>query len=462
MKSKKLFQFLQIGILSFFILTACSKKDSDIETAELLRDTALQSNRAWEIVESLTTEIGPRLAGTSADARAVAWAKQMLENSGFDKVWLEPVNFPIWERQKEVAHVLTPYPQELKITALGYSGSTGGELIADVIEFDNLAELKEANNADIEGKFVFINQAMERHREGRGYGQTVGIRRDGPVVAKEKGAAAVLIRSVGSDHNRLPHTGSTTRMDDPLPAAALSVPDAEQLARILSRHGQVTLSLDIGTSLRQSGQSFNVIAELTGSEKPEEILLLGAHLDSWDLGTGAIDDGAGVAIISAAAQLIAELPTRPKRSLRVVLYANEEAGIWGGNAYRDAHQQELNKHILASESDLGAGEVWEFNTNSLKFAEIVKPVLSTMDIAVTGEATSGGPDIGPLMNAGVPVIRLRQDGSDYFDYHHTANDTLDKINPEALKQNVAAWAAVYFLAANSEIDFREVGTEQNE
>lgn len=455
MKFKTLFNLPTCLILLSVLSVACSKKNVDVEIAEQLRDAALQSDRAWKIVESLTTEVGPRLAGTSADRRAVNWAKLMLEESGFDKVWLEPVNFPIWQRQKEIAHVLTPFPQELKITALGYSGSTGGELIADVIEFDNLIELKEASSRDIEGKIVFINQAMERHREGSGYGQTVGIRRDGPVVAKEKGAAAVLIRSVGSDHNRLPHTGSTTRMDEPLPAAALSVPDAEQLARILARHGQVTLSVDIGTSLRQNGQSFNVIGEITGSEKPEEVLLMGAHLDSWDLGTGAIDDGAGVAIISATGELIAALPTRPKRSIRVVLYANEEQGIWGGNAYHDAHQQELNLHIVASESDLGAGEVWQFNSNNPEFSELVKPVLSSMNIEVIGEATSGGPDIGPLKNAGVPVIRLRQDGSDYFDYHHTANDTLDKIDPESLKQNVAAWAAVYYLAANSSIDFRE-------
>jgi len=454
MKPKKLFRLSTCLVLLSVLSVACSKKNVDVEIAEQLRDSALQSDRAWEIVESLTTEIGPRLAGTSADRRAVNWAKLMLEESGFDKVWLEPVTFPIWQRQKETAQVLTPFPQELKITALGYSGSTGGELIADVIEFNNLIELKEANNRDIEGKIVFINQAMERHKEGSGYGQTVGIRRDGPVVAKEKGAAAVLIRSVGSDHNRLPHTGATTRMDDPLPAAALSVPDAEQLARILTRHGQVTLSLDIGTSLRENGQSFNVIGEITGREKPEEILLMGAHLDSWDLGTGAIDDGAGVAIISAAGQLIAALRSPPKRSIRVVLYANEEQGIWGGNAYRNAHQSELNQHVLASESDLGAGEVWQFNSNSAELSELVKPVLSSLNIEVTGEATSGGPDIGPLMKSGVPVIRLRQDGSDYFDYHHTANDTLDKIDPESLKQNVAAWAAVYYLAANSGFDFR--------
>lgn len=444
------------GLLIF--LSACSsdhQSSESIQTAIQLSNKALQSDRAWNIVESLTTEVGPRLAGTEADERAVKWAREMLEQSGFDKVWLEPVEFPVWRRHNEYARVISPFPQELKVTALGYSGSTEGEMFGEVVMFQTLGELEDAPESDVLNKIVFINQATERSKIGAGYSATVGIRSQGPRVAREKNARGILIRSVGSDSDRLPHTGATSQHQDPLPAAALSVPDADQLVRILSRGEKVTVGMDMQTSHQENGFSFNVIAQIDGKARPEEILLMGAHLDSWDLGTGALDDGAGVAIISAAAQLIAELPERPDRSIRVVLFANEEAGIWGGKAYADAHSDELESHIFASESDFGAGPIWQFDSANQTFMKSLKPILEKLDIAPGVVATGGGPDIGPMAQFGVPVIRLNQDGTDYFDYHHTANDTLDKVDPVSLKQNVAAWAAVYYLAANSDYYFRD-------
>lgn len=444
------------GFIAITVLTSCAPQDERLQTAQQLAEQALQSERPWEIVESLTTEVGPRLAGTAADLRAVAWAKQMLEDAGFDRVWLEPVTFPVWQRHRERAQVVTPYPQTLQITALGYSGSTYGELTADVVAFDSLDKLRDANERHINGKIVFINQRMVRARDGAGYGQTRPIRTNGVNIAKQKGAAAVLIRSVGTDSHRLPHTGSTTRSDNPIPAAALSNPDADQLERILHKHNLVTIALDIETSLQANGQSSNVVAQLDGREHPEQVLVLGAHLDSWDLGTGAIDDGAGVAIVSAAAQLIAQLPQRPKRSIRVVLFANEEQGEWGGKQYAQANKDDLHNYVLASESDFGAGAVWQFNTNQRQLAEDVKGILSMLNIPLGSDATSGGSDVQPMRELGVPVVSFRQDGTDYFDFHHTADDTLDKVNDTTLKQNVAAWAAVYYLAAESDYDFRVV------
>lgn len=447
--------FVTLLLLLFTLLVAsCSQKDPRADTAQTLINQALSSDKAYKLVESLTTEVGPRLAGTPADFRAVNWAQRNLEQMGFDRVWKEPVTFPIWQRHKESANILTPYPQQLQITALGYSGSTGGELVADVIAFDSLDKLRGTNERHIQGKIVFINQRMERHREGLGYGETRPIRTNGVNVARLKGAAAVLIRSVGTDNNRLPHTGSTIRNANQVPAAALSNPDADQLQRILSSHPLVTMSLDLETSLQEQGQSWNVIAQLDGREKPEEVLLVGAHLDSWDLGTGALDDASGVAIVSSALQLIGELAERPKRSLRVVLFANEEQGEWGAKQYAEAHQAEMDNFILASESDFGAGPVWQVDTNQSKLASDLTALLKPLNIAIGGPATSGGPDIYPLQELGVPVIRLRQDGTDYFDYHHTANDTLDKVNQKSLQQNVAAWAAVFYLAAESGYDFR--------
>jgi carboxypeptidase Q len=421
-------------------------------TASLLRDKALESNRGWEIVESLTTEVGPRLAGTDADRRAVSWAKALLEQSKdagiFDKVWLEPVSFPIWQRHREQARVVSPYPQPLTITALGYSGSTVGEVSGEVIAFDNLSSLQEADEKLVAGKIVFINQPMLRDREGAGYAEVVPNRYAAGVVAKDKGAVAALIRSVGTDSHRFPHAGVSSRVENPLPVAALSAPDADQLQRILDREETLIVALDIEVSEEPNGQSYNVIAQIDGRVDAEKIVLVGAHLDSWDLGTGAIDDGAGVAITVAAAQLIGALPQRPKHSVRVVLFANEEQGIWGAKAYAKQHKDELKNHLFASESDFGAGPVWRFDTENEALMSKAMPHLATLNIEKGSEASSGGPDIKPLLEAGVPVFRLKQDGTDYFDYHHTADDTLDKIDAEELKQNIAAWAVVTFFAAD--------------
>tara|TARA_B110000503_G_scaffold42367_1_gene69403 strand:+ start:772 stop:2112 length:1341 start_codon:yes stop_codon:yes gene_type:complete len=437
-------------LLLFFSSVSCA--DDQDATASTLRDKALESNRGWEIVESLTTEVGPRLAGTDADKRAVSWAKALLEQAKaakvFDKVWLEPVSFPIWERQREQARVVSPYPQPLQITALGYSGSTDGEISAEVIAFTDLAALQKANKKYVAGKIVFINQPMTRHREGAGYAEVVPNRYAAGMIAKEKGAVAALIRSVGTDSHRFPHAGNSARTDNPLPAAALSVPDAQQLQRILDREETLIVALDIKVSEQPNGDSYNVIAQIDGRVDARKIVLIAAHLDSWDLGTGAIDDGAGVAITVAAAQLIGELPQRPMYSVRVVLFANEEQGIWGGKAYAKQYHYELENYLFASESDFGAGPVWRFDTANEALMAKAMPHLAALNIEKGGAASSGGPDIKPLLEAGVPVFQLKQDGTDYFDYHHTADDTLDKIDAGELQQNIAAWAVVAFLAAN--------------
>lgn len=434
-------------LLSGVLHSALLQADNTRDVAEELRDKALGSNRGWQIVESLTTEIGPRLAGTEADQRAVEWAQAMLEQSVFDRVWLEPVEFPVWHRHAESARVVSPFPQPLQITALGYSGSTQGELNAELIAFNNLAELDIATEAQVAGKIVFINQSMRRTRDGAGYAEVVALRYRAGTSARAKGAVAVLIRSIGTDSHRFPHTGVSVREEQPFPAAALSAPDADQLSRILQRGEPVTLALDIDVSLQSGGKSWNVIAQLDGREKPDELVLIGAHLDSWDLGTGAIDDGAGVAITTAAAELIGQLPVRPRRSIRLVLFANEEQGTWGAKAYTEAHREEWSAHKFASESDFGAGAIWRFDTADTRLMAAAMPVLATLNIEPGAAATSGGPDIKHLMAAGVPVFRLRQDGTDYFDYHHTADDTLDKIVPAELKQNIAAWAVVTYFAA---------------
>lgn len=439
------------------VLTLCclpmlvkAQTESAQDTAELLREAGMKSGLAWEIVEGLTTEVGARLAGTEADHRAVEWAKRKLESLAFDRVWLERIDFPVWTRHREAARIVAPYPQDLHVTALGYSGSTNGEITADLVGFADLDAFRDAPLEQVRGRFVFINQFTERTRTGAGYGDAVQVRYDSGLLAKEKGALGVLIRSIGTDSHRFPHTGVSTMANDPLPAVALSAPDADQLARIMSRGDSIRLSLDIQVDFREAGHSWNVIAQLDGSETPEKIVLIGAHLDSWDLGTGAVDDGAGVAITAAAAHLIGELPRRPRSSIRLVLFGNEEAGLWGAKQYVNAHADDLENHVYASESDFGAGPVWRFDTDNPALMEAAMPVLEVLGIEKGEAAQSGGPDIEPLHERGVRIFRLRQDGTDYFDYHHTADDTLDKIDPDQLKQNVAAWAVVTWLAAEQE------------
>ena len=440
-------RLLLLPILCFHPLMAQSLDDGASETAVQLRDAGMASGLAWEIVEGLTTEVGPRLAGTEADHRAVEWAKRKLETLSFDKVWLERIEFPVWVRYHEAARIVAPFPQKLQITALGYSGSTEGEVTADVAGFTSLDALQDAPLEQVDGKIVFINYFTERTRTGAGYSHSVKVRYDAGQLAKEKGAVAVLIRPIGTDSHRFPHTGVTTLSSDPLPAAALSAPDADQLARIMERGETVRISLFIRVAYRETGHSWNVIAQVNGRETPEKVVLIGAHLDSWDLGTGALDDGAGVAITAAAAHLIGELPRRPRSSIRLVLFGNEEAGLWGAKQYVAANAGILGDHLYASESDFGARAVWRFDTDNPVLMETAMPVLEVLGIEKGEAASSGGPDIGPLQDKGVRVFRLRQDGTDYFDYHHTADDTLDKIDPEQLRQNVAAWAAVSYLAA---------------
>lgn len=427
-----------------------------LEAAAQLRERALADATAWQVTESLTTEIGPRLAGSEADARAVAWAQAKFRELGFDKVWTEPVTFPKWERRAESAQVLGPHAQPLAVTALG--GSPGGTVEGEAVRFADLAALEAAPEGSLAGKIAFVDYRMEAARDGRGYGPGGAVRSRGPSLAIRKGAAGFLMRSAGTDSHRVPHTG-ITRFDEglePVPSAALANPDADQLARLLER-GPVRVRLALDCGWDGTYTSYNVIGEITGRSRPQEVVLLGAHLDSWDLGTGAVDDAAGIGITMAAAHLIRQMPRRPARSIRVVAYANEEQGLLGGRAYAERHAGEAARHVLAAESDFGAGRVYAFNTgapeHARKATEQIAQALAPLGIEYAPGEGGPGPDIGPLAARGVTWAWLAQDGSDYFHLHHTADDTLDKVDPEALAQNVAAWAVFAWLAAEAEGDF---------
>ena len=433
-------------------------------TANRLVGQALQGNTAYAIVESLATEVGPRLAGTAAEARAREWAVAKLQALGFSNVHIEPFEIPLWLRGVETAEVLSPYPQPLVITALGASPATAPEGVAgEVVAFASLAQLQRVPAGSLAGKIVFIDEMMTRTQDGSGYGVAVAKRLGAGVAAARAGASAALIRSVGTGRDRFPHTGLMLAADEnaapAVPAAALAAPDADQLRRLLGRGQPVSVKLVITPRSLPPAPSGNVIAEIPGSQAPAEIVLVGAHLDSWDLGTGAIDDGAGIGIVVGAAQLLLEhLPHTPRRTVRVVLFGAEEVGYGGARAYALEHAQELPRHVIAAESDFGTGDIWRFDTavapERIAAAEAIGELLRPLGIGPGSKSARGGSDLGYISKAGVPVVDLKQNGWDYFDLHHTANDTLDKIAPGDLDQNVAAYAAFIYLVADSEVSFR--------
>ncbi|MFL6733977.1 MAG: M20/M25/M40 family metallo-hydrolase [Sphingomicrobium sp.] len=412
-----------------------------------LRDHALNRDEyAWDIVEGLTTEVGQRLAATEAEARARAWAVAKLKAMGFANVHVEEFTMPVWTRGAESAEIIGPFPQKLAVTALGYSGSSGPQgVTGQVVGFNSLDELRAAPDAAVRGKIVFIDHNMIPTQDGLGYGQFGAPRRQGPTVASLKGAIGIVVRSIGTDHHRNPHTGVQTFANGarPIPAGALAVPDAEQLARILKRGKPVTMRLTLVSEQREGATSGNVIAEVPGRDPNAPILLVGGHLDSWDLGTGAIDDGAGVAITAAAAKHIMDAG-RPLRTIRVVWFGAEETGGFGGIAYQKAHA--MDRYAIAGESDFGADRIWRFGSQLMKSDPasyaLLAAALAPLGIARFDKAEPDGTDVGPAIQAGAPWISLGQDGTRYFDYHHTPDDTLDKIDPVQLRQNVAAWTAV--------------------
>ena len=419
-----------------------------------LRDAALKDDLAYSIIEGLTTEVGQRLAGTEAEARARAWGAAKLKALGFSNVRIETYQMPVWVRGEETAEIVAPVPHRLQLAALGNSGSTGPKgLTAEVVVFPTYNDLVAAPDGSLAGKIAYVGNAMRRTQDGSGYGANGAARFVGPSVAARKGAAAIVIRSIGTDHHRLPHTGTTNFAEGqaPIPAAALSVPDAELIERLATRGQPIRLHLLL--TPRQTGmhESGNVIAEVPGTDPNAGVVLIGGHLDSWDLGTGAIDDASGLAITTAAAKRILDSGMRPRRTIRVVWFGAEEVGGPGGRDYARRHGSE--RHALAAESDFGADRVWRFETALPDSAAAVGArlgsALAPLGIVKGSGIAGDGADIAPIIRTGVAGVDLNQSGLDYFDVHHTADDTLDRVEPEALRQNVAAWTTMLAIVANA-------------
>ena len=437
--------------------------------AALLSSSALAAPPArlgYDIVEGLTTEVGQRLAGTEAEARARDWAVARLKALGFANVHVEPFDMPVWVRGAESAEVVAPFPQKLVLAALGNSGATpDAGMTGEIVAFPSFEALRAAPDAQVKGKIVFVSHRMMAMQDGSSYSNYGLIRFAGPAVASKKGAAAILIRSIGTDHHRVAHTGVTDWLQGakPIPAAALSVPDAEQLERILARGKPVKIHLTLTPRMAGTHQSGNVIAEVPGTDPSAGIVLIGGHIDSWDQGTGAIDDAAGVAITTAAAKSILDGP-RPRRTVRLVWFGAEEPGGLGGEAYAKAHGAE--KHALAAEADFGGDKVYAFRASLAQPKSPLRDELTTRlgligVVPLHGDA-HGGTDVGPMVQKGVPVVDLDNDGTRYFDIHHTPDDTLDKVDPAQLAQAIEAWSIMLRTVVDTDDPLAQLPPRQDQ
>ncbi len=425
-----------------------------LDAIAIARTAALEDRVALDFVEDLTTEVGPRQAGTEAEARARIWAVERLRAMGFANVRIETFMMPTWIRGEERASIISPHPQNMAITALGNSGATpAAGMTGEIVGFRSLAEFEAAPDSAIVGKIVYIGHAMRRSQDGSSYGAFGPVRFSGPGRAARRGASAIIIRSVGTDSHRNPHTGNTNFPDGvtPIPAGAISNPDADNLERLMDRTiGPIRIHLLLTPRFIGQQQSGNVIAEVPGSDPSAGIVVAACHLDSWDLGTGAIDDAAGCGIIAAAAQRVAALG-QPRRTIRLLLAGAEEVGVWGGSAYGEAHG--ADNHAVAMESDFGVGRAWRVDfklpDHAAPVADRIAASLAAIGIARGESEAGGGADIRALASNGVPLVDLQQDGTYYFDLHHTPDDTFDKIIPAEIAQNVAAWTATLAILANA-------------
>jgi len=438
--------------------TSAAVLESELDA---VRDAALHDDYAYRQVAHLTDNIGPRSAGSAQAQAAVEYVAGELRQLGLE-VQLEKVTVPKWIRGIETAE-LVEYPghvpetnQKIVLTALSGSTPTSADgLTAEVVVARNFAQLKSLGRDKVAGKAVLFNAEFDKQKaanglSGEAYGEAVEYRTRGARAAKELGAVACLVRSVGGADYRIPHTG----WSEPggIPAAAVTAEDAGLIAR-LATEGRVRVHLTLTSQNGPDVISYNVIGDLKGSEHPEQVVVVSGHLDSWDLGTGAIDDGAGVAVAMETAYLMRHLNLHPKRTIRVIAWMDEENGGRGHDAYAAEHAAEMSNHVAGIESDLGAGHPLGFqariNPDALALLQPVKDALQEFGANVIRLSThSPGSDIAPLARAGVPAFGIMQDTRTYFNYHHSAADTLDKIVPQELRENAAAMAVLADWLAN--------------
>ena len=415
--------------------------------ADRIIDAALKDSTAWNRLAEMTERFGNRLSGTPALEQTIDWVIARMKEDGLQNVRGEPAMVPVWVRGEESAQMVRPRVQNLPMLGLGGSIATPpGGITADVFVVGSFSDLT-AKAAQASGKIVLYDVPFTN------YGETVQYRARGAVAAAKVGAVGALVRSVTPYSQRTPHTGgmsydSTVRR---IPAAAITVEDAEMIHRLVDRGERVRVTLEMSAKTLPDAPSRNVMGELVGSEKPDELVVFGGHIDSWDVGRGAMDDGGGVVVAWEAVRLLKRLGLKPKRTIRVVGWTNEENGGRGGQAYRDAHRAEVDKHVLAIESDGGVFKPQGFSfTGSDAAVDMLKQIALLLNRIDAGAMVKGGggADIGPIMALGVPGLGLNVDGTKYFWYHHTEADTIDKLDPNEMARCVAAMAVMAYVAAD--------------
>ena len=422
--------------------------DAYRDPAARLIGEAVGSTFAWQRLAVLTDSIGHRISGSESLNRAIRWAVDEMKRDGLENVHTEKVMVPKWVRGAESAEILEPAPHQMAMLGLGDSvGTPAGGITAQVMVVHNFEQLEE-HAAQARGRIVLFNVPFTN------YGETVRFRSQGPSRAARYGAVAVLVRSVGPPGLRTPHTGALQYSSEApkIPAAAIATEDADRIQRIAERGTQIVVRLRMEAHFEADAESANVVGDLRGRERPDEVVVVGGHLDSWDVGAGASDDGGGCVVTWEALRIMKKLNLRPRRTVRVVLFSNEENGGRGGVAYRDQHRNELAKHVMMLESDGGVFRPLGFGFTGSEAARATVKAIATLLTGIAADQITpggGGADIGPsVQEARIPSMALEVDGSKYFLIHHTPADTIDKIDPVEMAKCAAAVAVMAYVIAD--------------
>jgi carboxypeptidase Q len=446
-------------LIFLFILSISSyAQTNDEATIRLIYDEALAKGKSYSMLQYLTTVIGSRLSGSPGAAKAVEWSKKTMEDSGFDSVWLQPVMVPHWVRgQKEKGSIRGSKGKNLDVNVCALGGSIGtgpSGLLASVIEVKQLSALAEIGEKNIKGKIIFFNRPMDSKQINTfsAYGGAGDQRRAGASEAAKYGAVGVIVRSLGSNLEDYPHTGSMSYKEDlpKIPAIAISTRHADVLSKALSEDNQLKFYFESHCEILADAPSYNVVGEIKGSEFPEEIIVVGGHLDSWDLGQGAHDDGAGCVQSIEVIRILKTMGYKPKRTIRAVMFMNEENGLRGGLKYAELAKTNQEKHIAAIESDRGGFTPRGFSIGA-KTSENIKTTIQSWKTVLEPFGLSdfnqqgGGADIGPLEAQGTTVIGFLPDSQRYFNYHHTQEDTFDKVDKRELELGAASMTALVYL-----------------
>lgn len=441
-----------IFFLAILLCSFSAQCQSDSLKIREIFDEALINGEGYENLRELCKDIGHRLSGSESAERAVAWSEEKMKSYGFDKVWLEPVMVPKWVRGEPEKCRIISENKKLDVLALGFSTGTNGKLKGQIIEFQTLQALKDAPNGSLNGKIVFLNQGMNAKLIDtfNAYGGCAGGRVTGPSEAAKKGAIGFVMRSLGLRADDFPHTGIMVYEEgtDSIPAFALSTNSAFYLANALEKNPNLEIELESNCKLYPDVESYNVVAEITGRDFPNQVISIGGHLDSWDVGEGAHDDGAGVMQSLEMLRIFKALDIKPKHSIRCVFFMNEENGSRGGMAYAEFCKQRGDQHIAAMESDRGGftprGFHIDGSENDIAYLRDWLPLFEPYNIHIMKKGY-GGVDINYLRDTGAALIGVVPDSQRYFDIHHTANDVFEHVNKRELELGTASMTALIYL-----------------